>query len=157
MSNCIVPRLAGLVVLAVFAGCSQSPSESPAPTPSPSPSSGVRLSAPSVVGTVDTWELVKFQGQPVPGEGPQTSWEFSDTVVLMTVGNRSFIRSYEIDSSTEPKRMTITFMEQPKGGRGIFNLTEDTFIIKISEEDDVFAENFETEKGYDLMEFRRKQ
>ncbi len=151
MSNCIVPRLAGLVVLAVFAGCSQSPSESPAPTPSPSPS----LSAPSVVGT---WALVKFQGQPLPGpyEAPPASWQFSDTDFLMTVGERTFKGSYEIDSSTVPNRMTITIEGQPKDGRGIFNLTEDTFIIKISEEDEGFAENFETEEGYDLMEFRRE-
>ena len=149
MSNCIVPRLAGLVVLAVFAGCSQSPSESPAPTPSPSPS----LSAPSVVGT---WEVVKFQGQPVPGEGPQSSWEFTDTDVLITVGERTFKGSYEIDGSAEPNRMTITIEGRPMGGRGIFNLTEDTFIIKISKEDRVFAENFETQDNYDLMEFRRK-
>ncbi len=99
---------------------------------------------------------MKFQGQPVPGEGPQTSWEFTDTDVLITVGDRTFKGSYEIDSSTEPNRMTITIEGRPKGGRGIINLTGDTFIIKISEEDDVFAENFETEDGYDLMEFRRK-
>lgn len=149
MSNCIVPRLAGLVVLAAFAGCSQSPSESPAPTPSPSPS----LSAPSVVGT---WALVKLQGQPVPGEGPKASWKFTDTDFFITVGDRTFKGSYEIDSSTEPNSMTVTIEGQPKGARGIFNLTEDTFIIKTSEEDDVLAENFETEEGYDLMEFRRK-
>ncbi len=154
MSNCIVPRLAGLVVLVVFAGCSQSPSESPAPTPSFSPSSGVRLSAPSVVGT---WELVKLQGQPVPGEVPQPIWKFTDTDLLMTVGDQTLKGSYEIDSSTVPNRMTITIEGQPKGGRGIFNLTEDTFIIKIREEDAVLAENFETEEGYNLMEFRRKQ
>lgn len=150
MSNCIVPRLVGLVVLAVFAGCSQSPSESPAPTPSLSPS----LSAPSVVGT---WELVKFQGQPVPGEVPQPIWQFTDTDFLMTVGDQTFKGSYEIDSSTEPNSMTMTIQGEPKGGRGIFNLTEDTFIIKIREEDEPLAENFETEEGYKLMEFRRKQ
>lgn len=150
MINRTLFGVVSLVVLAVFAGCSQSPSESPAPTPSPSPS----VSAPSVVGT---WALVKSQGQPVPGEGPQASWKFTDTDFLMTVGDRTFKGSYEIDSSTGPNRMTITIEGQPKGGRGIFNLTEDTFIIKISEEDEGFAENFETEDGYDLMEFRRKQ
>ncbi len=149
MSNCIVPRLAGLVVLAVFAGCSQSPSESPAPTPSSSQS----LSAPSVVGT---WELVKLQGQPVPGEVPQPTWKFSDTDFLMTVGDQTLKGSYEIDSSTVPNSMTMTVEGEPKGGRGIFNLTEDTFIIKIREEDEPLAENFETEDGYNLMEFRRK-
>ena len=149
MINRTLFGVVSLVVLAVCAGCSQSPSESPAPTPS----SGVRLSAPSVVGT---WELMKFQGQPVPGEGPGASWEFTDTDVLITVGDRTFKGSYEIDSSTEPNRMTITIEGQPKGGRGIINLTGDTFIIKISGEDRVFAENFETEDNYDLMEFRRK-
>ena len=150
MSNCIVPRLAGLVVLAVFAGCSQSPSESPAPTSSPSQS----LSAPSVVGT---WALVKLQGQPVPGEVPLPIWQFTDTDFLMTVGDQTLKGSYEIDSSTEPNSMTMTVEGEPKGGRGIFNLTEDTFIIKIREEDEPLAENFETEEGYKLMEFRRKQ
>ena len=143
-----------LVVLAVCAGCSQSPSESPDPTPSPSPSSGVRLSAPSVVGT---WALVKFQGQPVPGESPQPIWQFTDTDFLMTIGDQTLKGSYTIDSSTEPNSMTMTVEGEPKGGRGIFNLTEDTFIIKIREEDEVLAENFETEEGYKLMEFRRKQ
>jgi len=101
---------------------------------------------------------VKLQGQPVPGEGPKASWKFTDTDFFITVGDRTFKGSYTIDSSTEPSRMavTITIEGQPKGTHGIFNLTEDTFIIKTSEEDAVLAENFETEEGYDLMEFRRK-
>lgn len=149
MINRTLFGIVSFAVLAVFAGCSQSPSESPAPTPSPSQS----LSAPSVVGT---WELVKFRGQPVPSEVPQPIWQFTDTDLLMTVGDQTFKGSYEIDSSTGPNRMTITIEGELKSGRGIFNMTEDTFIIKISEEDDVFAENFETEEGYSLMEFRRK-
>ena len=75
----------------------------------------------------------------------------------MTVGDQTFKGSYEIDSSTVPNSMTMTVEGEPKGGHGIFNLTEDTFIIKIREEDAVLAENFETEEGYKLMEFRRKQ
>ncbi len=156
MINRTLLGIVSLVVLAAFAGCSQSPSESPSESPAPTPSPSQSLSAPSVVGT---WELVKFQGQPLPGpyEAPPASWKFTDTDFLMTVGDQTLKGSYEVDSSTEPNSMTMTVEGEPKGGRGIFNLTEDTFIIKIREEDAVLAENFETEEGYNLMEFRRKQ
>jgi uncharacterized protein (TIGR03067 family) len=136
-----------LVAMMAFTGCSQSPSQAPSPTPSPSP---------SVLSLVGTWELIKTDGKPVSEADKPFTWEFSDTGVLITYKKEVFKGTYTVDRSQVPNRMTIKIEGQEEGGRGIFQLTDDSFIIKVSEENKEFAKDFEPEAGYDLLELRRK-
>lgn len=143
MSNRTVLGIASLVVFAVFAGCSQSPSESPGPAASP-----------SIVGT---WEMVTKNGKPISGSMEQISLEFGDTEVVIGTDGDTLKGTYTIDTSEVPNRITIRIEEQEEPAIGIWKLTDDSLIIKAHEKGMDFAKDFEVEEGYVLMEFRRKQ